>query len=163
MSIEISTIILNNFLYNQDSGNISGSGSLGVERINSFVNFNHFHVGMKGIPKGVKRILKIWFAFNIKKCIFLVKNKLKWPEAMSVEKWKQCESLIRNHGILCFKDKDCLMIKKLLMTVLTIKKVCILQSMLLSSNIPSLIPTFLQFVIEHEQDFQDKSVLCFFL
>ena len=108
---EISTVTLNNFLHNQDSGNLCGTGSLGVERINRYINSFHFNIGFKGLSLTYKQIKKIWFAANVKQFKLLLKNKEKWEQSIPTNKWEEIASFVQRYPKPTFVNKDCLLLK----------------------------------------------------
>ena len=111
MLLEIETSTLNSFLHNQSSDNICGSGTLGVERINRYVNSFRFGIGFKKLPSSYRRIHRIWYGKNILQFGLLLKNKHKWQDKIQNKNWNEIESFYESHLIPSFADKDCLQVE----------------------------------------------------
>ena len=108
---EISTVTLNNFLNNQNSGNVCGTGSLGVERINRIVNSYRFNIGLKGLPLTYKLIKRMWFSINMLGFKWLLKNEEKLQHVMSVDDWTSIKLFVQSYVIPSFVDQDCLTVE----------------------------------------------------
>ena len=108
---EISTSILNNFLHNQDSGNLCGTGSLGVERINRMINSYGFNIGFKTFDLSYKQVHRMLFAINSLQFKKLEQNEEKWQESMTPKNWNDVKLFNQTYRIPSFVDQDCLLVE----------------------------------------------------